>query len=97
MAGAAVHHAHPMTAHRAMAAGPVAVFSATVAVAGFIGPDTGASHGQHESSGHDECRQSLRLLLHAILLRLNVLRFLVMSRHYRIYKPPSPFSPLNRN
>src|ERR687897_2184829 len=97
MAGAAVHHAHPVTAHRAMSAASVSIFSTTVAVARFIGPDTGASHGQHECSGHHQCRQSLRLFLHATLLRLNVLRFLVMSRHYRIYKPPSPFSPLNRN
>src|SRR5687767_8500459 len=97
MAGAAVHHAHPMTTHRAMPAASVSIFSTSVAVARFIGPDTGASHGQHECSGHNECRQSLRLILHAILLRLNVLQVLVMSQHYRIYKPPSPFSPLNRN
>ena len=38
----AVHHAHPMTAHRVMAAAPVAVFSTAVAVAGFIFAQTPA-------------------------------------------------------
>src|SRR5688572_2025466 len=92
MPAALVHHAHAMAAHCAVASASIAVFSAAMAVARFVGPDSGRSHRQEQRPRYSERQPSSCPLLHAILLQLEYL-----VKHYHTNKPPSPFSPLNRN
>src|SRR5262249_39215555 len=92
MTGAAVHHAHTMASHHSIATASIAVLHA-MAVPRLIGQGAGRANCERERRGHDKCQQSLRSLLHVVLLHKKLLQTVDGTGHYRTNNPPSPFSP----